>query len=114
PIEDNPNYDWDDYKQNYLQTLIAGLLYPEVYRYEVCPWPNRVFNAKYRQVGSGYLTLIPDDYSTLLNSLFQLLGNMNQKEYYYEKNNDIKIGVAVSDTTLYQRSFPSNSSFSEI
>ena len=42
PIEDNPGYDWDNFRAQYQQTLIASLLQPEVWRYEICPWPHRV------------------------------------------------------------------------
>ncbi len=43
PIEDNSGYDWDDYSYNYKATLIASLLQPHIWHYEICPWPSRVF-----------------------------------------------------------------------
>ncbi len=47
PIEDNPNHSWDDYRSNWESTLTASLLQPEVWRYEIMPWPERIFNGKY-------------------------------------------------------------------
>jgi hypothetical protein len=43
PIEDNPNHSWEDYRSNWENTLTASLLQPEVWRYEIMPWPERIF-----------------------------------------------------------------------
>ena len=47
PVEDNPNHNWDDYRMNWENTLTASLFQPEVWRYEIMPWPERIFNGKY-------------------------------------------------------------------
>src|SRR6187431_1999278 len=47
PIEDNPRHDWSDYRSNWESTLTASLLQPEVWRFEVAPWPERVFGGRY-------------------------------------------------------------------
>ncbi len=47
PIEDNPNHSWSDYRTNWESTLTASLLQPEVWRYEIMPWPERIFNGKH-------------------------------------------------------------------
>ncbi len=47
PIEDNPNHDWEDYRTNWENTLTASLLQPEVWRYEIMPWPDRVFKGRH-------------------------------------------------------------------
>ena len=47
PIEDDPNHSWTDYRTNWESTLTASLLEPEVWRYEIMPWPERVFNGRY-------------------------------------------------------------------
>ncbi len=104
PIEDNPRYSWPDYQQSYSETVIASLLHPQVHHYEICPWPNRVFNANYPKGDHG--VPIPDQYKTLLNNMFQTLGNMDQESYFYDHNNDIHLGIALSDTGMYQRSYP--------
>src|SRR5436309_15261392 len=46
PIEDNPNHDWSDYRTNWESTLTASLLQPEVWHYEIMPWPDRIFNGR--------------------------------------------------------------------
>jgi hypothetical protein len=109
PIEDNPDYDWDDYRKNYLKTVTASLLHPAVHRYEICPWPNRVYRRPYpidratRKPREGAL-FIPEDYASLLNGLVQTLGDMDQEELQFD--NPGSIGVLMSDTGLYQRTFP--------
>ena len=52
PVEDNPRHSWDDYRINWECTVAASLLWPEVFRYEVAPWPERVMHGKYPTVDS--------------------------------------------------------------
>ncbi|MBZ0290766.1 MAG: hypothetical protein K8I30_24280, partial [Anaerolineae bacterium] len=47
PIEDNPNYAWPDYRRNWECTVTASLFFPETPRFEVTPWPTRVFMRTY-------------------------------------------------------------------
>ena len=37
PVEDNPRHDWTDYRGNWESTLVASLLQPDVWKYEVAP-----------------------------------------------------------------------------
>ncbi len=50
PIEDNPDHSWEDYRTNWESTLTASLLWPQVWRYEVMPWPERIFHRRYPTV----------------------------------------------------------------
>ncbi len=100
PIEDNDIYTWENYKYNYLKTVVASLLHPKVNTYEVCPWPVRVFYGKYPK-NSPDAKPIPADYATLLCSVFQTLGDMSLSE----AGSDIKTGVLLSDTALFQRDY---------
>lgn len=108
PIEDNARYSWEDYEYNYKKTVVASLLHPNVHHYEICPWPNRVFNGKY-PVQNGKVTEhskpIPRRYNTVLNNIFQMLGNMDQDEWKFEGDHNV-VGVFMSDSCLYQRSYP--------
>jgi hypothetical protein len=47
PIEDNPNYNWDDYRHCWECDVTASLLSPENVRFEIMPWPSRVFLRSY-------------------------------------------------------------------
>ena len=53
PVEDNPRHTWLDYRTNWQSTLTASLVQPEVWRYEVMPWPQRVFQGRHPLDGSG-------------------------------------------------------------
>lgn len=100
PIEDNPVFDWNDYRKNYFCTIAASLLHPKVNKYEICPWPNRVFNDAYPK-GSPEAELIPEDYETILNNTFNTLGTL-------EEANEplLRVGILVGDCQLYQREYP--------
>lgn len=117
PIEDRPLYEWEDYEKNYIQTVVASFLHPEVHRYEICPWPHRVFDGVYPRiqekiaekdessVPASNARAIPPHYATMLASMIQLCGDMEQKEYEFE-NEQGGIGLFMSDSGLFQRSFP--------
>jgi len=50
PIEDNPNFCWDDYRQNWESTVVASLLVTQAERFEIMPWPRRIFTGTYPTV----------------------------------------------------------------
>ena len=117
PIEDNPAFTWEDYRRDYQKTLVASLLHPMVSHYEICPWPARVFEGRYPRVqpriekkdetsfAAESAKPIPDSYRTFLSSMFQLLGDMEQTDWAYEGAGEA-VGLFLSDTCLYQRTYP--------
>ncbi|MCL2624040.1 MAG: hypothetical protein FWD31_10280 [Planctomycetaceae bacterium] len=104
PIEDNPNHDWDDYRLNYICTLVASLLAPDSHYYEVCPWPGRVFRGRY-PAGSPDAQPIPGDYATMLLTVFNQLRDMDQPEIDWHGATD-GIGIVISDSAMFQRAEP--------
>ena len=117
PIEDLPSYTWENYEYNYRKTAAASLLHPHIWHYEICPWPHRVFDGRYprfqpniaKKDETSYETdqsrPIPGSYSTLLSGMFQLFGDMEQKEFCFEGAGD-SVGICMSDSGLFQRTFP--------
>lgn len=117
PIEDLPSYTWENYEYNYRKTAAASLLHPHIWHYEICPWPHRVFDGRYprfqpniaKKDETSYETdqsrPIPGSYSTLLSGMFQLFGDMEQKEFCFESAGD-SVGICMSDSGLFQRTFP--------
>lgn len=117
PVEDLPSYTWENYEYNYVKTATASLLHPNVWHYEICPWPTRVFTGKFprfqprikEKIETSFETEeskpIPAHYATLLSSFFQMFGDMDQKEWSYEGAGS-EVGLVMSDTGLYQRTFP--------
>ncbi|MBX7258295.1 MAG: hypothetical protein K1Y02_18170, partial [Candidatus Hydrogenedentes bacterium] len=109
PVEDNPNRSWNDYRLNYECTVIASLMWPETSRYEVMPWPDRIFKGSYPKVDLDSKTSdregIPADYATQLLIVFNALNDMNQPDVAYDMGTR-GIGIVVSDTMMFQRAAP--------
>jgi hypothetical protein len=132
PVADSPNNTWDDYRSNWQSTLTASLLQPEVWRYEVMPWPKRVFtgmhpateeDAEKLRRGSSVnptgaarttpppkLTVpmkgIPPVYATELQTVIAALGDMKQADVRWQVAGTRGVGVLVSDTMMFQRAAP--------
>lgn len=136
PIEDNPNHDWDDYRTNWENTLTASLLQPDVWRYEIMPWPERVFNSKHpvtevaapikttqqldkTPIGTGLGGFgpeaniekvgIPKAYESELQDVITALGDMKQSHVLWEAAGTQGVGIFVSDTMMFERADPSPS-----
>ncbi len=106
PIEDNPNHDWDDYKRNWECTLVASLFQPEVSQYEVAPWPERIFRARYpRSAKPADRKTIPPLYATELQVVMNALNDMKQDHVEWDCGTD-GIGLVISDSLMFQRGDP--------
>jgi hypothetical protein len=116
PVEDNPSHSWEDYRANWESTLVASLLWPQVWRYEVMPWPERVFHGRYpgsergRQEGAerGSAQTIPPAYASELMAVLSALNDMEQTELAWDCGTR-GLGIIVSDTMMFQRGDPSAS-----
>ncbi len=109
PVEDNPRHDWTDYRNNWESTLTASLLQPEVWRYEVSPWPERVFGGTYPQdAPKEQRKGIPPEYGTELQVVMNALGNMKQATVQWDAGTR-GIGVLISDSMMFQREQPTPS-----
>jgi hypothetical protein len=109
PIEDNPRHDWTDYRVNWESTLSASLLQPEVSKFEVAPWPERVFGGRYPRSNNGQdAKPIPSSYATELQIVFNALNDMNQPRVEWDCGTT-GIGVLVSDSLMFQRGQPTPS-----
>jgi len=104
PVEDNPRHDWDDYRRNYIATLTASLFHPAVCRYEVTPWPRRVFLGRFPAFRKD-ATRIPSPYATVLGVVFNQLRDMKQERILWEKSTP-EIGIFLSDSAMFQRAEP--------
>lgn len=109
PVEDDPNHDWEDYRVNWESTLVASLLQPEVWQYEVSPWPERVFAGKYpRRAGPGERKGIPPAYATELQTVMNALNDLNQPRWEWDCGTR-QVGVIVSDSLMFERGEPTPS-----
>jgi len=117
PIEDLAGYTWENYRYNYIKTATASLLHPDIWHYEICPWPHRIFEEKYPRlqpriaekietcVETKESKPIPPDYATLLSSMFQMFGDMEQTDISLEGGVS-GVGIFMSDSGMFQRTFP--------
>jgi hypothetical protein len=109
PVEDNPRHDWTDYRSNWESTLTASLLQPEVSRFEVAPWPERVFGGRYpRSAPRDQRQPIPPAYASELQVVMQALNDMKQKKIEWDCGTR-GIGVLISDSMMFQREQPTPS-----
>ena len=109
PIEDNPNHDWNDYKNNWESTLTASLFQSDVSQYEVAPWPERIFNGRYpRSANREDRKGIPDEYATELQTDFSALNDLKQPRVEWDCGTT-GVGVLVSDSLMFQRGQPTPS-----
>jgi hypothetical protein len=109
PIEDNPRHDWADYRGNWESTLTASLLQPDVWRFEVAPWPERIFGGKYpRNAPREQRQRIPPAYASELQVVTQALNDMNQRNIEWDCGTR-GIGVLISDSMMFQREKPTPS-----
>ncbi len=133
PVEDDPNHSWTDYRSSWESTLTASLLHPEVWRYEVMPWPDRVFTGKYpvtsvatnrpvseseqAPTGTGLGGIlkarpgvervsIPKPYETELQTVIHALSDLKQQVTEWQYSGTRGVGVLVSDSMMFQRADP--------
>jgi len=107
PIEDNPNHTWSDYRRNYECTVAASLLFPDVWRFEVMPWPGRIFRGRYPKEDRTGRETIPGSYATEVMAVVSTLNDMRQRRVEWDSG-PRDIGVLVSDTMMFERGEPAD------
>jgi len=104
PIEDDPKHDWEDYRVNWEPTLVASLFQPEVWQFEVAPWPERVFGGRY-PAGNPNPQPIPPAYATELQTVMNALKDLKQEKVQWDCGTT-GLGIVVSDSLMFQRGEP--------
>jgi len=99
PVEDTPGLPIEDYRRNYLQTLLAALMFPEVDSYEVMPWPQRIFGN------------VPNSYATLINTVVGTLCEMWRYSGGQVEAGCTGIGTFIADSMGWQRAAPARSDY---
>lgn len=108
PLEDDPHRTWADYARNWRATLLAALLYPEVWRYEIAPWPERILRGERASGGGNGWTGMPAHYATQFLTLAHALGEMRQDTMEWDTGGPA-FGILISDTVMFQREEPNPS-----
>lgn len=109
PIEDWPRT-WDDYKKNYQATFTAQLLYPTVSHYEVMPWPNRIYQGKFKLEGNDEKQPISPAYATQMQVMVNALNTMPASANTI--NGTKGIGVLAGNSMMFQR-FPTHKGYED-
>lgn len=110
PIEDWPR-DWVDYKKNYEATFAAQLLYPSIDKFEVMPWPERIYEGLYKtSPDSDKKEQIPRHYSTQVQVMINTLNHMPRTDN--RLNGSDGIGVLMSNSLMFQR-FPEHNGYND-
>lgn len=99
PVEDTPGLPIEDYRRNYLQTLLAALMFPEVDSYEVMPWPQRIFGN------------VPNNYTTLINTVVGALCEMWRYSGGQMEAGCTGIATFIADSMGWQRASPARSDY---
>jgi hypothetical protein len=109
PIEDNPNHDWTDYRTNWESTMVASLFQPEVWQFEVAPWPERVFGGRYpRSVSRADRKPMPPAYATEVQTVINALNDLKQPRVEWDCGTT-GVGILVSDSLMFERGQPTPS-----
>ena len=109
PVEDNPRHDWTDYRTNWESTLTASLLQPDVWRYEVAPWPERAFGGRYpRSAPREERRPMPAAYATELQVVMHALHDLRQTNVQWDCGTR-GVGLLLSDSLMFQREKPTPS-----
>ncbi|MFV0507314.1 MAG: hypothetical protein ACK5L5_11550 [Bacteroidales bacterium] len=110
PIEDWPR-DWEDYRRNYQATFTAQLLYPNNNKYEIMPWPSRVYEGLYSvSAGSEEKANIPRSYSTQMHVMINALNHMPLSAN--KISGSAGISVLMSNTLMFQR-YPTHEGYDD-
>lgn len=101
PIEDAPR-DWADYRKGYEATFTAEIMHPDVARYEVMPWPDRIYRGKFRtSYEDTVYRRIPSDYATQMQIMINSLMTMPVSEN--QLSGPHGISVLLSNSMMFQR-----------
>lgn len=76
PVADQVS-SWQDVRKGNIETLVAELMFYDVNKYEIMPWPQRVFEASYKLKKNSHVkTRIPDYYASEILTLTNALKDM--------------------------------------
>ncbi len=102
PLEDNPDLPMEDYFVNYKRTLGAALMFPETDRYEVMPWPTRIFGR------------VPGPFATVISTVINALSDMQNQRSVTRDCGTPGIASFLADSAMWQRHEPAPSDFDAI
>ena len=100
PVED-AHRDWTDYRLNYQATFAAQLMVSACDRFQVLPWPNRIYTGTYKVLGKDKPERIPAEYAVQMQTMICALGDIRASKAGTSGTKGVT--VAMSDTMMFQR-----------
>ena len=86
--------------------MVASLLQPDVWRFEVAPWPERVFGGRYpAHVPRSERKAMPPAYATEVQTVINALNDMHQRRVEWDCGTT-GIGLLISDSLMFERGDP--------
>jgi hypothetical protein len=104
PIEDDPRHTWEEFRQWYVHCVAAMLMIADVDRYEVMPWPDRIYLPG-APTGGG--SPAPADFRTTVLSITAALQNMPAGGQWLDARtlsplpDSGRVGVAINDSLMW-------------
>lgn len=99
PLEDAPGRPMSEYFDCWRRTLCAALMFPESDRFEVLPWPARIFGQ------------VPDDFATVITSVINALSDLQNHPIHRHDRGPDGIATFLADSAMWQREPPNESDF---
>jgi hypothetical protein len=107
PVEDNPDHKWSEFEEWYRHCVVAHLFFPDADRFEVMPWPDRIFLPG-KRTGGG--TPAPESFRISILSAVQALQEVPLGGNWFDPAGQSQpsegIGVAVADTLMWETDDP--------
>jgi len=109
PIEDGVR-SWDDYKKNYEATFTAELMFPTVTHFEVMPWPNRIYQGKFKVENKAEPQPIAPAYATQMQVMVNSLNAMPAAASHVSGSRGV--AVLLGNSMMFQR-FPTHQGYQD-
>lgn len=101
---------WSSYRKSYEQTFTAELMYPKVNRFEVMPWPERIYLGKYKLSDSKETERIPPSFATQIQVMVNSLNQMPKGRS--GAGGAEGVAVLLGNSLMFQR-FPTHGGYSD-
>lgn len=96
PYEDDPSLTFEFYKRGFEQTLAASLMFPGVTRWNVLPWPDRIYSND----------RIPPAYGTEVQNVVSAMTEAGRTKSTRWESTFPRTGILFSETALFEMRDP--------
>jgi hypothetical protein len=106
PVDEDTTITWTKNLEIYSKTLVAMLFNSEIDKFEISPFPSKIFNKQIPLKNPIYdPSPITDSYLTILGNVFFMLNRIKKEEYQLEGMRQ-RVGILVSERMFDRRATP--------